>query len=117
MPNTSSIVSFIHYLKISKEYADNFQRDFPKSKSLLNDAQNKINYIYNSLLCNPNFPQSVRDGIRGEWEGDVLVFPALMSKLALLKADQLEAIETIVDSLIEGKDIEFNIQDKTLNNE
>lgn len=115
--NTSSIVSFIHYLRIAKEYAGDFQRDFPKSKNLLSDAQNKIEYIKNTLLCNPNFPKEVRDGIRQEWDGDVLIFPELNRKQALLKDTQLVHLELIVDALLEGKSIEYNILDGVLSKE
>ena len=107
----SNIVSAIHCLKMSQEYFADFIREFPDSEGsrLFYKYQKRIDWIISDFLTHPFFDEDVRDGIREEIKSDVFTVPAITEKVSLLRPEQREMIELIIDAALNGE--EFNIID------
>jgi len=67
----------------------------------------KIEWIYRDFISNPILPQDVTSGIKEEWNSDVFCVPAITDKVSVLRPDQREMIEEIIDGLIAGEEIKI----------
>ena len=107
----SNIVSAIHSLKMAQEFFSDFTREFPDSAgSRLFDKYNKrVDWILNDLITHPCLPEYVREGIKEELKSDVFTVPAIVEKVSLLRPEQRETIETLIDAALNGE--EFRIVD------
>ena len=107
----SNIVSGIHSLKMAQEFFLDFTREFPDSSgSKLFDKYNKrIDWILNDLITHTSLPEDVREGIKEELKSDVFTVPAILEKVSLLRPEQRETIETLIDAALNGE--EFRIVD------
>lgn len=105
----SNIVSAIHHLRMAKEFFEDFCRQYKSSRGerLFGSFIKKIEFIYSEMISYPHLNDEVRDGIRREWNSDVLAVPAMFEKIPLLPPDKREMLETIVDALLNGEEINF----------
>ena len=107
MRGVGQLVDFIHHLKCAYEYMDSFRRDRPgtRAERLAKDYAWRLEWIYKDLVTKPDFPQEVRDGLRNEWQVDTFATSAIVEKLALLRDDQRQYIENIIDMISKGEQI------------
>ena len=105
----SNIVSAIHHLRMAKEFFEDFCRQYPSSRGdrFFGSFIKKIQFIYSEMICYPHLNDEIRDGIRREWNSDVLAVPALFEKIPLLTPEQRELIELTVDSMLKGEDVKI----------
>jgi hypothetical protein len=84
-----------------------FVNDSPGSNAerLGRNYATKIEWIWKDLHTNPNFPQQVRDGIKGEWFVDAFATDAIREKLSMLRDDQRLHIEKLIEMLLDGEEI------------
>lgn len=116
MPQKSTIIQGIHYLKIALECFEDFKRQYPKGMGvkMVNNYSSKINWILNDLLTCNTLPERIRTDIRNEINSDVLAIPAIMDKIQMLKPDARESIEDLLDTLISGAELKVEtINDNT----
>lgn len=107
MKGQIALVNGLIHLTVAEQYFSSFAKDNPGTKgaSILGNYSNRIKWIYNDLITNPRLPDEVREGIKREINGDALVIPALVEKVALLTEENRQAIETLVDGMISGERI------------
>lgn len=107
MKASSNIISAIHCLAQAKEHFESFCREHKGSKGehLFSSYIKKLNWIYSDLNSNIHLPESVREGIKAEWNSDVFSVPAIAEKVALLNPEQRELIESVVDGMLAGEEI------------
>lgn len=116
MPQKSTIIQGIHYLKIALECFEDFKRQYPKGMGvkMVNNYSSKINWILNDLITCNTLPERIRTDIRNEINSDVLAIPAIMDKIQMLKPDARESIEDLLDTLISGAELKVEtINDNT----
>lgn len=104
----SNVVLSIQNLQMSKEFMQDFIREHPDSRgaNIFRGYVKRIDWIFNDILTYPFFSEQVREGMRNEIKGDVFSVPALFEKIPLLNPEQREAVESIVDALLTGEQIE-----------
>lgn len=104
----TDIISMIHYLRIAKDHAESFRREHPGTRGdyMMKRYCDRIEWIYNDLKTHPFLPSVVSEGIRNEWEADVYAVDANYEKIALLNPEQREVMESILDAVIAGEQIE-----------
>jgi hypothetical protein len=102
---SSSIVAGIHHLKLAAEYFDDFCRQQPNTSGarLFKLYRQKVEWIKNDLLTHPAMTHQVREGIRKEWESDVLGIMDINEKLHLLNPEQREALEYVIEQILKGE--------------
>lgn len=107
MPQKSTIIQGIHYLKIALECFEDFKRQYPKGVGvkMVNNYSSKINWILNDLLTCNTLPERIRTDIRNEINSDVLAIPEIMDKIQMLKPEARESIEDLLDTLISGAEL------------
>lgn len=112
MRGTSNIISGIHNLKKTFDHFESFQREHPGSKGsrLFADLNKRVIWVYQQLLTHPSLPETVRQGIKAEWESDVFTVDAISEKVALLNPEQRETLEVLLDSILNGEEIEAIIK-------
>lgn len=100
----ASIISAIHHLKLSAEYMADFEREHAGSKGeqLFRNYRKKVEWIPNDIITHPALPETVRTGIKNEWNSDVFALMAINEKLHLLSPEQREAIELVIDRCLSG---------------
>lgn len=109
MKGADNIIGAVHALKAA---LDNFQvygLEHPDSRGdkLFKGYNQKIEWIYKDIITNPVLPQTVRDGIKKEWESDVFVVDAIREKITLLSVEQRELVETLIDGMLRGESVTF----------
>jgi len=67
----------------------------------------KIDWIKTDFFSTPKFTDEVRAGIRKEWNDDILVVDNINEMVSLLSPEKRELVETIIEALIRGEDINF----------
>jgi hypothetical protein len=109
MKAESNIVSGIISIKQAYDHFEVFGLEHPNSRGqkLFEIYSKKLRWIYEDLITNPLLPQDVRDGIKNEWEADTFIVDAISEKTALLKPEQREIIETIIDAMLRGEEVAF----------
>lgn len=87
-----------------------FISDNPGTKGavLFKMYRNRIDWIFNDLFTNPNFSEQVRQGIKNEVNSDVWAIDAIVEKIALLKPEQRELLEDVIDKVIKGDELIVN---------
>lgn len=107
MKGQIALVNALIHLAVADQYFISFANDNPGTKgaSLFTGYSNRIKWIHNDLITNPRLPDEVRQGIKREVNGDVLVIPALVEKVALLNEESREALEVLIDGMIKGEKI------------
>jgi hypothetical protein len=112
MKGASNLVSGIHCLKQAYDHFISFILEHPgtKGSKMLEGYNKRIKWIFTDISTNPLLPESVREGIKNEWNGDVFSVPAISEKVALLNPDQRELVETLIDGLLEGKEVRFGVE-------
>ena len=101
---SSSIVSAIHHLKLAVEYMSDFEREHAGTKgaNLFKNYRKKIEWFSSDLITHPALPETVRNGIKDEWNSDVFSLMAINEKIHLLSPVQREAIELVIDRCLKG---------------
>lgn len=109
MAETSFIVQGFHYLKKAKLCFEAVRNDshFSMKNKVDKLCVKRIDLIKFDFVTSFDFPQIVRDGIRKEWESDVLTNDNIYHQLHLLTPEKRELVETIVIALINGENINF----------
>jgi hypothetical protein len=110
MKGSSDIVSAFHCLKQAQHHFTSFKNEMSKGSEgvrLSSIYIKKIEWMYMDFQTNILFSKDVRDGIRQEWASDPFSIPAIQEKISLIKPDQRELIETIVDGFLAGEEISF----------
>lgn len=107
MKAASNIVSGILSIKQAYDHFEVFGLEHPDSKGskLFSNYGRKLQWIYSDMLTNPLLPEEVRQGIKKEWESDSFIVPAISEKSALLKPEQREMIEMVIDAMLCGEEI------------
>jgi len=106
----SNILTPFHYLKIASELFQDVIREDPNTlgAKLSKKYLNKIDWCFENFITFPHFPQSVRDGVKHNWNSDLLSIPAITEKINLITPEQRELVEAIIDAMIEGEEIVFS---------
>lgn len=107
----SSVVSFIHHLKLADEYAKDFVRSAPGTRGavIFDNYSKRIAWIFRDVVTYPHFGEEVRDGMRKEIASDAFSYDSLTEKLALLNPEQRENLDSLLDDILRGKSLEINI--------
>lgn len=104
---TSNIVSAIQHLKLSYEYMADFERQHPHTigQRLFKRYRTTIERMVVDFYTNPSFDNTIREGVKAEWNSDVFALPAIMDKVSLLSPEKREALEFVIDQLLKGEDL------------
>ena len=96
---SANIIGAIQNLKMAQEQFLDFCRQFPNSQGekLFKTYVSKIDWVFKDIITHPFLTNEVRVGIKKEIESDVFAVPAILEKIALLKPEQREIIEDIID--------------------
>ena len=78
---------------------------YPYSSYAYYLGKKRAEWIVKDLITLPVLPQTVRDGIKAEWQSDVFTVDAISEKTALLNPEQRENIETLIDYMLKGETI------------
>lgn len=107
MRGQSNIVGGIHSMKQAHDHFELFEFEHPNTKgaAIFSSYRKKINWIFRDLVTNPALPQDVRDGLQQEWKSDPFEVPAINEKVELLNPSQRQIIESIVDAMLRGEEI------------
>jgi hypothetical protein len=107
MNKGADIVSSIQHLKMADEHMSSFIRDMPGTviARLFKNYRSKIDWMLTDIRSNPQFPQVIRDGIRKEINSDVFQTLAINEKFALLPIEQRDAVELLIDKILEGEEL------------
>ena len=105
--NSGNIVSGIHHLRMSKEFFEDYMRSNPGSRgeSMFKNYVKRFDWVITDMLSHPFLPATVIDGIRKEWNSDVFAVPAIAEKIALLRPEQREMMEEVIDAMLNGEEI------------
>jgi len=106
---SANIIGAIQNLKMAQEQFLDFCRQFPNSQGekLFKTYVSKIDWVFKDIITHPFLTNEVRVGIKKEIESDVFAVPAILEKIALLKPEQREIIEDIIDAYISGETIKI----------
>jgi hypothetical protein len=106
---SANIIGAIQNLKMAQEQFQDFCRQFPNSQGgrLFKTYVSKIDWIFKDIITHPFLTDEVRLGIKKEIESDVFAVPAILEKIALLKPEQREIIEDVIDAYISGETIKI----------
>ena len=106
---SANIIGAIQYLKMAQEQFLDFCRQFPNSQGekLFKTYVSKIDWVFKDIITHPFLTNEVRVGIKKEIESDVFAVPAILEKIALLKPEQREIIEDVIDAYISGETIKI----------
>jgi hypothetical protein len=109
MKGESNVISSIHCLKQAYDHWAVFQLEYPDSKGakLFKGYRDRVTFIYRDIITNPLLPNSVRAGIKSEWESDTFVIPDIAEKTALLNPQQREIVDAIIDAMLNGESITY----------
>ncbi len=104
----SNIIQAFQHLRMSKEYLQDFQREFQGTKGsvLFSKYEKKIDWIYNDLITTPEFTPDIVKGIKEEWNCDMFALPAIHDKISLLKPHQRNTLEDLLDLILKGETID-----------
>lgn len=107
----SNIISAIQHARRAKDFFEDFIRQHPGTKGagLFKNYISKLDFIYRDLITTPALPPIVVEGIKKEWASDVYAVDAIMEKIPLLKPDQREAIEMVIDKILNGESINVEV--------
>ena len=107
MKGSSNIVSSVHHLKMAYDHLESFCLEHPGTKGsrLFETYKKRLEWIVKDLVTHTELPESVREGIKHEWNSDVFAVPAIAEKSSLLNPEQREFIETVIDGLLNGEKI------------
>lgn len=107
----SNIVSFVHHLKMADEFLADFMRDRPDAIACRKfpDYRRRIEWMVKDFITQPVFHNSpdVIDGLKKEWESDVFAIPEILSKISLLRPEQRDAVEYLVEQLLNGESLQI----------
>ena len=108
----SSVVSFIHHLKLADEYAKDFVRSAPGTRgaTIFANYSKRINWIFRDVITFPHFGDDVREGMRKEIASDAFSYDSLVEKVSLLNPEQRETLDSLLDDILRGNTIEVNIK-------
>ena len=101
----TSLVAFLHHIKIAKEFGEDFNRAL--SKPILRNYITRLDYILNDFQASIHFPDDVRQAIRDELQSDVMIVEAISDRIRLLNPPQREVIEMLIDKIIAGEEVLF----------
>jgi hypothetical protein len=106
---SANIIGAIQNLKMAQEQFQDFCRQFPNSQGerLFKTYVSKIDWIFKDIITHPFLTDEVRLRIKKEIESDVFAVPAILEKIALLKPEQREIIEDVIDAYISGETIKI----------
>ena len=106
---SANIISAIQNLKMAQEQFQDFCRQFPKSQGekLFKSYVGKIDWMFKDIITHPFLTEEVRLGIKTEISSDVFAVPAINEKIALLKPEQRDIIESVIDAYISGETIKI----------
>lgn len=107
--NGANIINAIQNLKMAQEQFEDFCRQYPNSQGsrLFKKYSDKISWIFSDLITNPFLTEEVRIGIKTEIASDVFAVPAIIEKVALLTPEQRELIESTLDAIINGEEVQI----------
>ena len=107
--NGANIINAIQNLIMAKEQFEDFCRQYPNSQGsrLFKKYSNKISWIFSDLVSNPFLTEEVRVGIKNEIESDVFAVPAIIEKVALLTPNQRDLIESTLDAILSGEEVQI----------
>lgn len=107
----SSVVSFIHHLKLADEYAKDFVRSAPNTRGsiIFDNYSKRIAWIFRDVVTYPHFGDEVREGMRKEIASDAFSYDSLTEKIALMNPEQREMLEGLLTDILKGKTVEINI--------
>jgi hypothetical protein len=111
MKGGANIVCGVHSIRRAYEQFESFQREYPNTKgaNMFKRYNDKLEWIVRDLISHENFTEEIRNGLKSEWNSDVFVVPAIEEKVSLLKIEQRDSIEYVIDKLLEGNEVEFTI--------
>ena len=105
--NNYYLAKGLYHIQIAKDYYEMLKLDTNyTAKSFLNNWLNKLNFLTNDVLT--RLTKENAEWFREEViKGDNIFFDAVSEKLMHLNPKQKEQIELIVNSMVNGEDIEF----------
>jgi len=108
--NDSSLLLGFQHMKKSIEFLMTLSASYEKSsrgRALIETYIAKLKWCMRDFLSTPQFSQEIRDALRNELNSDPFVVDDLMTKMALIPANQKEMIEKILDMIIDGEEIKI----------
>ena len=101
--NNYYLAKGLYHIQIAKDYYEMLKN---AKAAGVNNWLNKLNYLTNDVLT--RLTKENADWFREEViKGDNIFFDAVSEKLMHLNPKQKEQIELIVNSMVNGEDIEF----------
>ena len=107
--NNANIISGIIELKKAKDLFEDTIRSLGKESKgarLLKNYISKIDWIYTDMVTFPKFTDVVINGIRKEWASDSFTVDAITEKVAMLSPEKRDAIERVIDKVLDGEMLE-----------
>ena len=111
----ANVISAVHHLKMAKEFLEDFCRQHKASigERLFKQYIHKIDWIFRDMVTCHAVGEWVREGIKKEIASDVFAVPAITEKIALLTPQQRDALEQMIDALLNGEKIEVKLYEPT----
>lgn len=107
--SNANIINGIIELKKAKDLFEDAIRSMGKESKgakLLKNYISKIEWIYTDMVTFPKFTDVVINGIRKEWASDSFTVDAITEKVAMLSPQQRDAIEKVIDKVLDGEMLE-----------
>lgn len=107
MKGSSNIVSGFHCIKQANDHWQSFEFDHKGSKGakVFEGYRKRLEWIVRDIATHPFLPESVREGIKAEWNSDAFAPNAIAEKAALLNEEQRLLVEDLIDSMLAGEEI------------
>jgi len=105
--SNSNIINGIIELKKAKDLFEDVVRQSGDGTKLISNVIKRIEQTKNVFTTSSLFPDVVIEGIRKEWAADSFTVDAITEKIALLSPEQREAIENVIDKVLEGESLEI----------
>lgn len=111
----SECLKFIYHLRMCGYYATQFVSNYPTSifSPIFRLVIPKIKWVYQQFtthhLIVSKVPQTIVE-IKNKWEGNFSEELALNEKITLLTTQQIETLNDLLDTLINGEEIKIEIK-------
>jgi len=114
MAKLSSLYFAFHSLKIAKEYFTDISREHPNVSAgrISKMCVSKIDWIFNNIYTNAALPKQIIEELRSQLESDSLAIPEIMLKIVMLTGEQREALEFVINQLLDGQSLKVEIDNE-----
>lgn len=109
--SNNNVISAVHHLKMGKEHLEDFCRQHKGSigSRMFKTYIARVDWILKDMITSNVLGEFVREGIKNEINSDIFIVPAITEKVQLLTPEQREALENVVDCLLNGETIKIEM--------